>query len=403
MIKSKLIKTMLGIFILSMGISSCDATVETCSICGGNKNNITDCEDNNNDNSSDNNNENNGNNTSNGGTGNSGSEPIKPIVPEVVFVKGGIIEGADYPYAPPKGVFPKGRRVQLSDFYIGKYEVTQEQYHSVMADQKVSVTVYREGLGEQTAEFFMDSRPSNCKPDNPPYVCFEGEDQEKRPVEGITWYDAIWFCNALSKKTNLEPAYEITVTEVTSVNFSSHITKAEVELIPGANGYRLPTECEAEYASRGGDVNAPDWNYHFSGAPSEEGKERYPENKGLDTVGWYRYNNRTGESGNGDDTYNSYKGTHQVGLKKPNRLGLYDMSGNVAEYCYGKIAPYTQPVYTGELEVDPVRIDKDGINRQSYGGSWAAAATAAIAHSFPDNIDSFATESTGFRVVRYAK
>ena len=54
------------------------------------------------------------------------SETEALLIPEMVFVKGGIIEGKDYPWAPPKGNFPKGRRVQLSDFAIGKYEVTQE-------------------------------------------------------------------------------------------------------------------------------------------------------------------------------------------------------------------------------------------------------------------------------------
>ena len=87
--------------------------------------------------------------------------PFMPvIVPEMVKVSGGIIEGKDYPWAPPKGNFPKGRRVKLSDFYIGKYEVTQEEYYSVMKDEVVYVTAYVDGIGERTAEFFMDSRPS---------------------------------------------------------------------------------------------------------------------------------------------------------------------------------------------------------------------------------------------------
>ena len=88
------------------------------------------------------------------------SETEAPLIPKMVFVKGGIIEGKDYPWAPPKGNFPKGRRVKLSDFYIGKYEVTQEEYYSVMKDEVVSVTAYVDGVGERTAEFFMDSRPS---------------------------------------------------------------------------------------------------------------------------------------------------------------------------------------------------------------------------------------------------
>ena len=82
------------------------------------------------------------------------SETDALLIPKMVFVKGGIIEGEDYPWAPPKGNFPKGRRVQLSDFEIGKYEVTQEEYYSVMKDEVVSVTAYVDGVGERTAEFF---------------------------------------------------------------------------------------------------------------------------------------------------------------------------------------------------------------------------------------------------------
>ena len=336
------------------------------------------------------------------------SETDALLIPKMVFVKGGIIEGKDYPWAPPKGNFPKGRCVQLSDFAIGKYEVTQEEYYSVMKDEVVSVTAYVDGVGERTAEFFVDSRPSFCKPNNPPYHCFEGEKQERRPVEGITFYDALWYCNVLSRKTGLEPVYKIKVLEVTSVNFSSHITSAEVEMIPGANGYRLPTLCEAEYAMRGGDPKAPDWDFLFSGADSEPGRERYSINKGLDPVGWYQYNNKTGISGTSDsdqenNTYYKYKGTHEVGLKKPNRLGLYDMSGNVSEYCYGKIDYTKEPKYTGELEINPVRIDETGNYRPSYGGSWYSGAGSAIVHSFPANPGSYSTDSKGFRVVRSAK
>ena len=88
------------------------------------------------------------------------SEVKNPFMPEMVKVSGRTIEGKDYPWAPPKGNFPKGRLVRLSDFYIGKYEVTQEEYYSVMKDEVVSVTAYVDGVGERTAEFFMDSRPS---------------------------------------------------------------------------------------------------------------------------------------------------------------------------------------------------------------------------------------------------
>ena len=81
------------------------------------------------------------------------------------------------------------------------------------------------------------------------------------------------------------------------------------------------------------------------------------------------------------------------------------MSGNVSEYCYGKIDwELTSKIqYTGELEIDPVRIDETGNSRPSYGGSWRGAAGGAIVHSFPDNVDSSFSASIGFRVARSAK
>ena len=111
------------------------------------------------------------------------------LIPKMVFVKGGIIEGEDYPWAPPKGNFPNGRLVQLSDFYIGKYEITQEQYYSVMWDQKVTVK------GIDGVKFQLEPNPSYCQADSDVYHSFEGEIQEKRPVEGITWFKLRYLVN----------------------------------------------------------------------------------------------------------------------------------------------------------------------------------------------------------------
>ena len=321
------------------------------------------------------------------------------LKPEMVKVTGGTIVGTDY--RASRGNFPSGRLVQLSDFYIGKYEVTQEEYESVMKDQIVRVK------GIEDVTFSLDSNPSACQKDSTTYVLFEGECQERRPVESITWYDAVWYCNALSEKLKLKPVYKITVTEVTSINRSSHITAAEVELIPDANGYRLPTECEAEYAARGGDVNAPDWKFLYSGIDTDSSKTQAVVNKDCDQVAWYRYNNRTGVSsttGNSeDDTYYSYKGTHEVGKRKPNRLGLYDMSGNVSEYCYAKINSEIYHRYTGELEINPVREDEGGNYSASIAGCWGVSASDCFAYKFHLNPASLYGETKGFRVARSLK
>ena len=124
-----------------------------------------------------------------------------------VFVQGGTIEGK-LPFWNPqydccKGVFIEGRTVTLSDFYMGKYEVTRDEYASVMKGQTVTV----DGLE---------------------YTLFNGGDiGGKVPIRHISWYDAVWYCNALSEKERLIPTYDIVVI---TVNSEGIITKANVSL-----------------------------------------------------------------------------------------------------------------------------------------------------------------------------
>ena len=337
------------------------------------------------------------------------SEEVMVDVIPVGFVKvaGATVTGAEYTNNYP-GVFPADRTVELSDFYMGKYEVTQAEYKEVMQKQKVTV---------DGTEYTLVAEPSYCTANSEDYkldITSLNEKQENRPVESVTWYDAVYYCNVRSEKEGLEKVYDITITEVDSDN--NHITDATVTFDLTKNGYRLPTEAEWEYAARGGDQNAADWNYTFSGADTASGTAyNSNSNSGMDTVGWYAYNNKTGKTTTEKQTEMEDEdelvvldsrgcGTHEVGKKAANRLGIYDMSGNVQEWCYDWYSktvdsriPATGP--TSSTSVD----GEDGDFRVFCGGSWLDDANQCTVsyrkdYSFPAELRSY----LGFRVVRSA-
>lgn len=148
-----------------------------------------------------------------------------------------------------------------------------------------------------------------------------------RPVEQMSWVRAVFFCNTRSRAEGFTPCYD---EETGACNFA-------------ANGYRLPTEAEWEYACRAG----TETDYFFGGDPRR-----------LDEYAWY--------SGN------SAKSTHPAGQKKANPWGLYDMYGNVAEWCNDV---YEENYYKGSPEKNP-QGPAEGAKYVLRGGGWNSTAKA---------------------------
>lgn len=200
-------------------------------------------------------------------------------------------------------------------YSILKTEVTQELYESV-----------------------MDKNPSGFK------------EEKNLPVEQVSWYDAVYFCNKLSAKCGLTPVYAVDgETDVGKWGYAPHKNEkitGTVSQNEKASGYRLPTVEEWQYAAKGGQ------EFKYSGSGN------------LDEVGWYSENS-------GDKT-------HPVAQKDPNGYGLYDMSGNVWEWCW----------------------DSRSSGRYYCGGSWDNIASSCEVGGKFWSLANYAYNNLGFRVVR---
>jgi len=240
------------------------------------------------------------------------------------------------------GTFNNGTSdVTVSTFYLEKTEITQGEYLAVMG-----------------------TNPSN----------FTGTDRLKLPVEKTTWFNAIEYCNRRSMQENLTPCYSYKVgtteygtnpgnwpsgwsgTAGNHTNFSCDWT---------ANGYRLPTEMEWMFAARGGNSTH---NYTYSGSPT------------IGDVAWY-YDN-AGST------------THPVATKNANELQLFDMSGNVWEWCWDIYGAYPSGAQT-----DP-HGPSSGTYRVRRGGSWVVNASSCRVSVRGNSSATYSFSHIGFRVCR---
>jgi len=236
---------------------------------------------------------------------------------EMVLIPGGWFEMGSARGRPEETPVHK---VWVDSFLMDRCEVTQEQYDQVIV-----------------------GNPSH----------FRGA---KRPVEQIAWDKAAIYCNGRSRAEGLTPCYDEDTAEC---NFA-------------ANGYRLPTEAEWEYACRAGTTTE-----YFLGSGANRLKDH----------AWF-----AGNSG---------KETHPVGLKKPNRWGLFDLLGNVAEWCNDV---YADDTYKTRPDRNP-RGPAKGTKFVLRGGAWDSNAeicrSAARVGEDPGLQDAcFALDAIGFRCVR---
>jgi formylglycine-generating enzyme required for sulfatase activity len=249
---------------------------------------------------------------------------------DFILIEGGTFLMGSPAEEPERGVDETRRRVTVSDFYIARSEVTQREYADLMG-----------------------KNPSESRGEN-------------LPVENVTWFDAVRYCNARSAQEGLNAVYAIDGETVTWNR--------------DADGYRLPTEAEWEYACRAGTTT-----------PFNTGKTITDGQANI--YNHYGYNNDSSGRAIG-----GYQGrTTPVSSFGPNQCGLFDMHGNVGEWCwdwYGE--------YGAENLTDPAGLET-GTYRVTRGGGWndfPKHARSAYRSASPPGNGVF---NIGFRLARDAK
>ncbi|MCL2399757.1 MAG: formylglycine-generating enzyme family protein [Defluviitaleaceae bacterium] len=232
-----------------------------------------------------------------------------------------------------------GTDVVLYDFFISRYAITQREWVEIM--------------GENPSRFLGDDRP----------------------VESVNWYDAILFANKRSIQEGLVPFYNIDMENDDPNNFSEEDDfRWIVTINDNANGFRLPTEVEWEYAAGGGQLSI---SYSFSGSDDPNEVAWYFRNSGDEFLEDF-WNWPMIEANNAQ--------TNPVGQKKPNELGIYDMSGNVREWVWDWFC---------EDEINP----ESGETRVIRGGGWIGSDDPCRTYERRYMSPHFRFHDIGFRLV----
>ena len=258
--------------------------------------------------------------------------------PEMIYIQGGTFTmGCTSEQEPDcQDNESPAHEVTVNSFYMGKYEVTQGEWESLMGENP-------SGFGDCG---------SNC------------------PVERVSWYDVVVYCNRLSEQAGLTPCYYSDDGYINVYGKSGQTwslpNAGEVYWLATSNGYRLPTEAEWEYAARGGMQSK---GYKYAGSND------------IGLVAWF----------NG----NFIAGSNPIGGKLTNELGLLDMSGNINELCWDW---YDRNYYSESNFCQP-QGPNSGAFRCVRGGDWGTDRQfCRVSFRFNLNPDESFT-SVGFRLV----